>query len=98
MFRNERLDEQNGFVRIYPASQQVKNHSLGIGSQFRRIVRHRDRMQVYDSVDTLMRILKRNPILDRAEVVADVHLGGWLNTRKYSRGHIQIPLIFLVVR
>ncbi len=37
-------------------------------------------MQVDDGVDTLVRLLERYPILHRSKVVADVHLGSWLNS------------------
>ena len=59
-------------------------------SQLRRVLGHRDRMQVDHAVDALVGILHPGPVADRAQVVAELEVSRRLNAREYP---VHVPVL-----
>jgi hypothetical protein len=45
-------------------------------------------VQVYDTKETFVFVLQRNPVAQRAEVVAEVNVSGGLRAAKNSLSHL----------
>jgi hypothetical protein len=49
-------------------------------------VTDRERVQIDDAVEDIRIVLSQHPVAEGAEVVPQLHLAGWLDTRQHS-GH-----------
>ena len=82
MLRDVALGKQGRFRRVETrGKQQGRQRERGI-AQRRRFDGNGDRMQVNDAVETVMFGLPRDPVPDRAEVVADVFVARRLDARE----------------
>src|SRR5215510_10078695 len=59
----------------------------GFLCQQRRVLRQSDRVQVYDTKETFVFVLQRNPVAQRAEIVSEMDVACWLRATKDSFRH-----------
>src|ERR1051325_5905438 len=88
---NVRLDEDDALRRIEAGRVQADRHVHRQRRQTRRIVALGDGVEIDDAEEAVVLGLETDPVLDRAEVVADVELVGRLDTAEDAfhsrRGH-----------
>src|SRR2546422_1652455 len=77
-----RLDEHNRAFGIEARRVQSDGHVDGPLGEARRVVGLRDGVQVHDREQAIMLVLQLDPVLDGAEVVADVQLARGLDAGK----------------
>ena len=65
--------------------EQAGRHVQGALLQLRRLVGLGDGVQVHDAEQALVAVLERDPVLHRAEVVADVQLARGLDAAEDAR-------------
>src|SRR3989449_833652 len=80
-----RLDEHNRAFGIEARRVQADGHVDGPLGEARGVVGLCDGVQVHDREQTIMLVLQLDPILDGAEVVADVQLARGLDAGKDAR-------------
>ena len=66
------LHKQRGLLRIDPGGDQQRGQFAGLAAQGRRLLRHRDRVQVNNADKVGLFALPGDPLLDRAQVVTDM--------------------------
>ncbi|GAA3221601.1 hypothetical protein GCM10020256_28470 [Streptomyces thermocoprophilus] len=90
------LDEERAPLRVEPGREELGGGEAGVGPQLLRVLRHRDRVQVHDHVERVVRLLERHPLADCAQVVAEVEgAGGGLDTGEHAgtvRSHVHHSL------
>ena len=80
------LHEQRAALRVQPGPEQLRGRDPGPAAQQGRVVPHRDRVQVHHAVERVVGLLQRHPLLDGAEVVAQVErVGGGLDAGEHAR-------------
>ena len=74
---------------IKARSEQLRGRDPGPAAQQRRVLRHRDRMQVNDAIERVVGVLQRHPLADRAKVVSEMKgVSRRLDAGQYARpGH-----------
>ncbi len=90
VFRHRRLHEQDAILRIESGSEEADRHVEHALLQRLRLIRDRYGVQVHDRVDALVPFGQFDPVLDRAQVVAQMQIAGGLNTAEhagFSWGH-----------
>ncbi len=87
VFRHVRLHEERRLRRVDARSEIDLRDLERLLPELRRILRHRDRMQVDDREERLVLVLKRDPLPDRSEIIADMGIARRLNSRKESLVH-----------
>ena len=70
------LHEHDGPLGSSPAPNSCAAATPGPAPQLGRVLRDRDRVQVDDAVDGVVGVLQRNPLTQRAQVVAEVERVG----------------------
>ena len=80
-FGNVRLDEHDRFLRTDARCQPIQRHLVRVLLEVLRILDRRERVQVDDAVDTLVVVLQRHVVLDRAQIIAEM-----LASRRASTG------------
>jgi hypothetical protein len=79
------LREQCAALRIDAGGEQLGRGDVGALAQRCRVVLDRDGVQVGDEVERLEVVLQGDPLLERAEVVAEViRVGGRLGAGQHS--------------
>ena len=78
------LYEQHALSRIDAGRQQTHGHLERPPLQSANLVRLCNSMIIHDADETLVTVLKLDPVLDRAKIVSDVEFAGWLNAREYA--------------
>ncbi len=76
------LHEQHALLGIDAGGQEAHGHVQGAGGQLVHLVRLGDGVIVHDADEALVLILERHPVLDGAQVVAEVQLARGLDTGK----------------
>ena len=84
MFGNLRLVEHNVLFGIDPAGQKGGCDLADALAQLRRILRHRDRVQIHHAINAIMAVLQRHEFGDGAEIIAQMQIPRRLHTRKYQ--------------
>src|SRR6185503_4241044 len=79
-----RLDEDDAPLRIEPGGVQADRHVDRELRQRGRVVRLSNGVQIDDTEQTLVLGLQPHPVLDGAEVVADVEFAGRLDAAEYA--------------
>ena len=74
MLRHVGLHEQRAARRVEPRRQQPHRHLERAWREGCGVVRLGDGVQIHDAVDALELGLQRDPVHDRADVVAEVEL------------------------
>ena len=98
MFRvllNIRLDKDRRFLWVDSRREINSGKVEGFLTQRFRVLRQRDRVQIYDAVQRLVVVLQRDPILERTEIITDVKFPGRLRTAEnafFLRCHAAGPL------
>src|SRR3569833_2590761 len=92
MFLDMRLNEDRRLLRVNAASQIELRDLAGTLTQFLRILRNGDRMQVNYAIVRIRFVLHVHKLLDRAEIVPDRQVAGWLYARKYTFQNSSTPL------
>ena len=59
-------------------------HLAGRLAQFARVLRQGQRVQVDDAEDAVVIVLQRDPVADRAEIIAEMQIAGRLDAGKNS--------------
>src|SRR5204862_328491 len=85
MLRHVRLHEHDRPLRVEPGGEQPDRHVDRALRQGRGVVGLRDGVQVNHAEETVVLVLQANPVLDRAEIVADVQLARGLDTGEDAR-------------
>src|SRR5581483_4990066 len=85
MGRDVGLHKYRRFLWIDPGSQVERCDLARSSAQGLRVLRQRDGVQVNNAKETLVIVLNLHPLLERAEIVADVEVAGRLNTGKHAR-------------
>ena len=80
------LIEQDRFFRIDPGSNQRRDHFATVGRQFNRIIVDGDGVKIGQEKQALALILHLHPVLDRAQIIAEMEISRWLDAR--YRPHI----------
>src|SRR5687767_15145033 len=90
-----RLHEQSCLRRIDTGGKQPHRHVAGPLREGVPLILARDGMQVHDADERLITTLQVDPVLNRAEPVANVQLAGRLNSRKYAWhvGQLTLPQV-----
>jgi len=92
------LVEDDVLLRIDAACDEGGRHFPGVPCKLGRpapyVGRLRDRMQVDDAIDAIMRLLQFDEVHDRAEVIAEMQIAGRLDARKnpFNEGHRRFPV------
>jgi len=86
------LDKQRSLLRVDPGGDQQRGQFAGLAAQGGGILRHGDRVQIDDADEIGLLALAGDPLLDRAQVIADMQHPRGLDTRKdagapWWRGH-----------
>ena len=81
MGRNARLIEQDCLIGIQPAGEQRGCHLAGVCGQLLGHMRHRNGMQIREEIQAFHFILHLHPVADRAQIIAEMKVASWLNTR-----------------
>ena len=68
--------------------QQHPGQFLDLGAQLLRLLVNRDRVQIHDTVDTVVVILDLGPVLQRAKIISDVRAAGGLDAGEDSCFHV----------
>ena len=84
MFRDHRLVKNNGSRRVYARGYEASSHFPSRTTQFFRIMRGRDGVQVHHTINCFELILEPGPVSNGAQVIAEVKTARGLHTRKYS--------------
>ena len=84
MFRHLALVEHDMSRRIDTSRNEGSGYFTDVGLQELRVLRHRDGMQIDDTVDALVRLLQRHELRDRAEVISEMKVSGRLNAGKHE--------------
>lgn len=66
------LDEERAPLGVQTGREELRHGEPGVGPQLGGVLRHRDRVQVHDHVEGVVRLLERHPLAHRAQVVAEV--------------------------
>ena len=74
-------DEHRADRRVEPRGDQDREQVVGLLAQGRGLDLQGQRVQVHHAVERIGR-LGRHPLLDRAEVIADVQVARWLDPRE----------------
>ena len=76
-----RLVEQDRTVSINSARDQRRRHFARVRGEIGRLIIHGDRMEIGEEIEVFAvnAVLHRNPIADRAEIIAEVEISRWLN-------------------
>lgn len=75
------LLEEDGPLRVDAAGQQAGRHVQDAAAEQNRVLRLRDRVQVHDAVQHRGELLLQgHPVLQGAQVVAQVGHAGWLDS------------------
>jgi len=62
--------------------KQARRHFPRVGTEFRRILRHCNCVQIDDAINAFVLALHRCPILDGTKIVTEVEVSGGLDTGK----------------
>ncbi len=83
------LHEHDAALRVKAGGQQLGGRDPAATAQVGRLLRHRDRMQVDNAVDGIVRLLQRHPLAQGAEIVAEMErVSGGLDAGEHSgSGH-----------
>ncbi|MDH6549194.1 hypothetical protein M2162_003291 [Streptomyces sp. SAI-041] len=85
------LDEEGAALRVESRGEELGGGQTGVGRELLRVLRNRDRVQVDDHVERVVRLLQGHPLADGAEVVAEVERAcGGLDSGEHAgsiRGH-----------
>ena len=76
------LDEQRALVRAKTAGEQHRGQLAGLAAQILRIERRGDRVEVHDAEEVLLIVLLLDPLLERADVVAELRVAAGLDAAK----------------
>jgi hypothetical protein len=72
---------------IDAAGEEERGDLIDLGAQFGRVLVDRDGVQIDDAEDRLIVILEVDPVLERAEVIADVEVAGRLDAAENTWFH-----------
>ena len=80
------LDEDDALLRIDACGQPVEHHLMDVGPDLLcGLALHVcEGVNVHGGVDAVVLPLEGDPVLQGAQVVADVQPPGWAHTRKYA--------------
>src|SRR5439155_14328190 len=79
VLRDVRLHEYDRPLGVEADGEQPDRHFDGPLGEARHLVRLRDGVQIDDREEAVVLMLQRNPVLDRAEIIADVQLARGLD-------------------
>ena len=82
MRRYRALVEDDAAIGIDAGGDIGGGHLAGLGAQLLRILRQRQRVQIDDAEDAVIVALHRNPVADRAQIIAEVQIAGGLDARE----------------
>ena len=82
--RTRRLREQDVLVRVDAAGKQHRRHLARLLRKLRRVLPLGDRVQVDHAVDAVVAVLQRDPVADRAEIVAEMGDAGRLDAGEHA--------------
>ena len=91
VLRHVALHEERAAVGLEAGAEQGRGGVEGVLGQRRRVVGHRDRVQVDDAVERLAQALVGDVVADRPDVVAEMLLARWAGCRR-RRGSWVRPL------
>ena len=80
--RNHALVEDRAALGVDAGGDVRCRHLARAGPQLGGILRLRQRMQVDDAEDALIVLLQRDPVQNRAEIIAEVEVAGRLDAGK----------------
>ena len=66
------LDEERALVRAETAGEQHRGQLAGLAMKLFRVEGRSDRVQVDDAEEVLLLVLSLDPLLERADVVAEL--------------------------
>ena len=73
------LIEDDVLFRIDPAGDEGGGHLADVARQLRRVLPHRDRVQVDHAIDAVVALLQRHEPDDGAEIIAEMQVAGRLH-------------------
>ena len=84
---NGGLHDHARYLRVDAGGQEKGGGVADLREQLFGVLIHGDGVQIDDAVDAFVLVLHTHPILERAEIIADVEIAGWLDARKDSWFH-----------
>ena len=85
VFGNRGLDEDRALLRIEPGGEPAERHVVDPPRHLGRGIVLRHRVEVHDGEDAGMLVLEAHPVLQGAEIVADVQLARRLHAAENPR-------------
>ncbi len=95
MGRHRRLHHDGADLGVDARRQVERGYLLDFGPQLRGLLEERDRMKIDDAEDALVIVLDAHPVLEGAQVVADMEISGRLHAGKDARFHGRGPRVTL---
>ena len=71
-----------------PAARNSAASLLDLGAQLLRLLIDGDGVQIDDAEDALVVVLDLDPVLQRAQIIADVQIAGRLDAGEYACFHV----------
>jgi len=78
------LHKQDAAVGVQSGGHQQIRHPYRVRAKNCWVLRNRYRMQIDHAVDDIMLFLHAHPVADRAQVIPQMGIAGWLNSTEYS--------------
>jgi len=75
------LVEEDRPVRIDSGGDQRRHHLAAIGGQFRRVIVHGNGVQIGKEEQAFALVLHLHPVLDRAQIIAEMEITRGLDAR-----------------
>src|SRR6185312_15214704 len=90
---NLALVEDDVLLRIDAAGEESGRDLARRLRQLDGVLPYRDGMHVDDAIDAVIAVLQRDEFGDRAEIIAEVQIAGWLHAGKHAllERHSLIP-------
>ncbi len=82
--RHVGLYEDGRNLRIDADREVDAGQFPGLRREHFRILRQRKRVEIHDTKKTFVFALQRDPIPQRAEIISQMHIAGWLGSAKNS--------------
>ena len=79
-----RLDKQQTFLRVNAAREQYARRLTNFRAQNVRVLIHCNRMQIDNTKNIVVQILVGDPMLDCAQIIADMKIARGLDAGKNS--------------
>src|SRR6266550_1061568 len=87
MCRHVGLYEDSRNFRVNADGEIDAGQFPGLRREHFRILRQGDRVEIDDAKKAFVLALQRNPVPQRAEIISQMHVAGWLSTAEDSFSH-----------